>query len=286
MAQLLTFNLGTTGKASTTGYEFYDASGSSLGARSVTGVTEFGTSGIYFRTQSLPAGAVAVVWNDTDTGKWAADDAIALNDKTGYALTSAYDLAKTAAQAGDAMALTSGERTTLAASIWNALTSGMTTVGSIGKKLADWVVGQLAASQPDYAPAKAGDEMDLVNAPNATAVAAIQDGLATPDDIPTSDITGILADTDELQTDWANGGRLDLLLDAIKAVTDADGGANAIETGISKLQAIRALLAALAGVATGGNSTSIVLKNPAGDTTRVTLTVDADGNRSASVLNV
>lgn len=32
------------------------------------------------------------------------------NDKTGYALTAAYDLAKTAAQAGDAMALTSGER--------------------------------------------------------------------------------------------------------------------------------------------------------------------------------
>lgn len=30
----------------------------------------------------------------------------------------------------------------------------------------------------------------------------------------------ILADTDELQTDWANGGRLDLLIDAIKAKTD------------------------------------------------------------------
>lgn len=30
----------------------------------------------------------------------------------------------------------------------------------------------------------------------------------------------IEADTNELQTDWANGGRLDLLLDAIKAVTD------------------------------------------------------------------
>lgn len=30
----------------------------------------------------------------------------------------------------------------------------------------------------------------------------------------------ILADTDELQTDWTNGGRLDLILDAIKAMTD------------------------------------------------------------------
>ena len=43
------------------------------------------------------------------------------------------------AKAGDAMALTSGERTSLAGVIWNSLTSGMTTVGSIGKKLADKV---------------------------------------------------------------------------------------------------------------------------------------------------
>lgn len=37
-----------------------------------------------------------------------------VSDKTGYALTSAYDAAKTAAQAGDAMTLTSGERTSVA----------------------------------------------------------------------------------------------------------------------------------------------------------------------------
>jgi hypothetical protein len=39
--------------------------------------------------------------------------------------------------------------------------------------------------------------------------------------------TTIIADTNELQTDWANGGRLDLLIDAIKAVVDLlpDAGA-------------------------------------------------------------
>jgi len=37
----------------------------------------------------------------------------------------------------------------------------------------------LATLQPNYAPAKAGDQMDLVDAPNATAVTAIQNGLAT-----------------------------------------------------------------------------------------------------------
>lgn len=36
----------------------------------------------------------------------------------------------------------------------------------------------------------------------------------------THSLTDILGDTDELREDWTNGGRLDLLLDAVKAVTD------------------------------------------------------------------
>ncbi|WP_321377091.1 hypothetical protein [Trichococcus shcherbakoviae] len=38
----------------------------------------------------------------------------------------------------------------------------------------------LAASQPNYSPAKAEDKMDLINAPNATAIMAIQSGLSKP----------------------------------------------------------------------------------------------------------
>ena len=58
------------------------------------------------------------------------------------------------------------------------------------------------------------------------AVTEIQSGLATAaalatvDDFLDTEIAAILADTNELQTDWANGGRLDLLIDAIKAKTD------------------------------------------------------------------
>lgn len=43
-----------------------------------------------------------------------------------------------------------------------------------------------------------------------------------------ADIDLILADTGELQTDWVNGGRLDLLIDAIKAVTDLLPNAGAL----------------------------------------------------------
>lgn len=58
------------------------------------------------------------------------------------------------------------------------------------------------------------------------AVTEIQSGLALAADLATvagyldTEIAAILADTNELQTDWVNGGRLDLLIDAIKAKTD------------------------------------------------------------------
>jgi hypothetical protein len=52
------------------------------------------------------------------------------NDKTGYTLTSGYDPAKTAAQAGDAMALTSGERNSTADAFLNRDMSTGTDSGS------------------------------------------------------------------------------------------------------------------------------------------------------------
>src|SRR5206468_1500106 len=85
---------------------------------------------------------------------------------TGYALTSAYDPAKTASQAGDAMALTSGERTTLTAAIWAALTSGLSTAGSIGKRLVDFVTTLVYSAPPDpahYTNAR-GDLLDNLDA--------------------------------------------------------------------------------------------------------------------------
>lgn len=54
---------------------------------------------------------------------------------------------------------------------------------------------------------------DLATATNLSTVAGYLD----------TEIAAILADTNELQTDWTNGGRLDLLLDAILADTGTDG---------------------------------------------------------------
>lgn len=55
-----------------------------------------------------------------------------------------------------------------------------------------------------------------------------------------TDIDAILVDTNELQTDWVNGGRLDLLIDAIKAVTDALPQGGALTTLLANVAAILA----------------------------------------------
>lgn len=135
--------------------------------------------------------------------------------KTGYALTSAYDLAKTAAQAGDAMDLinvpnatalsaigtavwATGTRTltsfgTLVAdtatAVWSALTSAMTTVGSIGKLLVTNVdatassiktqtdlIGTNAADSPAAQTAQAAAGTAATQATAAAASAASADG--------------------------------------------------------------------------------------------------------------
>lgn len=82
---------------------------------------------------TLAAGAVTVGTN---------------NDKTGYALTAAYDPAKTASQVGDAMALTSGERSTLAGIIWANATRTLTSFGTLVADAATavWAAGSRTLS--------------------------------------------------------------------------------------------------------------------------------------------
>lgn len=57
---------------------------------------------------------------------------------------------------------------------------------------------------------------DMRGTDSAPTAAAIRSEI----DSNSTQLAAIVADTNELQGDWANGGRLDLLIDAIKAVTD------------------------------------------------------------------
>ena len=76
---------------------------------------------------------------------------------------------------------------------------------------------------------------------------------------------------------------------ALTGATSSPAAASAVwdtnaESGVTTLEAIQTLLATLAGEASGGGTSTIEFKNPAGDTTRVTMTVDTSGNRSAVTL--
>lgn len=79
---------------------------------------------------TLSSGTVTVGTNNDKTGYTAST----VSDKTGYALTAAYDLAKTAAQAGDAMALTSGERNSTADALLARNVSGGSSTGRTVKQ--------------------------------------------------------------------------------------------------------------------------------------------------------
>lgn len=106
------------------------------------------------------------------------------------------------AAVGSAMTLTSGERTAIANEVEaqiidetdseKVLTAITNKIASVNPSLGDLTLSAIAASVVGHA--------------SFTSLA--------------SNVTAALADTNELQTDWVNGGRLDLLIDAIKAKSD------------------------------------------------------------------
>jgi hypothetical protein len=67
--------------------------------------------------------------------------------------------------------------------------------------------------------AQTGDAYAIVNS-GTYGNSALKTLIDAVDDYIDSEVAAILADTNELQTDLTNGGRLDLLIDAIKAKTD------------------------------------------------------------------
>lgn len=113
--------------------------------------------------------------------------------------------------------------------------------------------------------------------PNAAADAAgglpISDAGGLDLDAQRTDVAAILADTNELQADWANGGRLDNILDARASQTTAD----AIETDTQNIQS--RLPAALV----GGRMDSDMQAAAAGVITATVIATDAiDGDALAA----
>jgi hypothetical protein len=86
----------------------------------------------------------------------------------------------------ETVAITPSDKSLMADVVWDEVQSGHTTAGTFGK-MVDTTISAIKT------------QTDTINWPT---------------------VTSIYADTNELQTDWVNGGRLDTTLDAIKAKTD------------------------------------------------------------------
>lgn len=125
----------------------------------------------------------------------------------------------------------------------------------------------LVASQPNYAPAKAGDAMSLTTGERAAVWASSTRTLTA---------AGFALDVNPV-TLAADG------LDAV-IVEAAAGGKAAINARQSLALTQNAAVAGVVTGATGGAAT-ILVKNPGGTVTRATLVVDEDGNRTVSSLN-
>jgi hypothetical protein len=136
----------------------------------------------------------------------------------------------------------------------------------------------LTAFAANYTAARAAylDELAAANLPTDVANVKAETAL-------------IVADTNELQTDWKNGGRLDLLIDAIKAITDtlviagiADAIHDEVVEGTTTLrQAVRLLLSHHTGKCSGGGTNTLVFRDIGDTKDRLTYTVNAVGDRSA-----
>lgn len=71
----------------------------------------------------------------------------------------------------------------------------------------------------------------------------------------------------------------------VAGVALSASGLNApiVETGLNAIDTMKLILASVAGTLSGAGTTTLIFKNPAGSATRLTVTTDADGNRTVVV---
>lgn len=167
------------------------------------------------------------------------------------------ELATSQAAADDATlaaiaALTIPSAATIADAVWDETLSGHVGSGSTGEALgAAGAAGDpwITALPGSYSSGQAGYIVGT-NLNATVSSRASQTSVDTIDDFLDTEVAAILADTNELQTDWANGGRLDLILDARASQTSVDDLPTNAELATSQAAADDATLAAIAAVDT------------------------------------
>ncbi len=175
--------------------------------------------------------------------------------------------------------------------IWDALTANLTTAGSIGKKLADWVIGTTQTGDSytivndasfgnaklvrSTTPANTFDVsatgeggLDFNNVKNATGATTLTN-ITIPLVTTATNLT-----TNNDKTGYA------LSASGITAIW-----AYVIEGAHTAVGYMRLFASALASVLSGAATTTVVIKDIDNTKTRITATVDSNGNRSAITLD-
>lgn len=130
-------------------------------------------------------------------------------------------------------------------------------------------------------------KVDVINVDLTSALAILNDLHDTHIPAIKTDTAAIKLKTDNLPSDPADESLLEAAIAAIPAAPTVDAILDeAVEGAYTLRQALRIMLASLAGKATGGGTATITFRNLADDKDRIVATVDVDGNRSAVVLDV
>ena len=150
------------------------------------------------------------------------------------------------------------------------------------------------------------DDIDAPTTWKASINTEVDNALNTA--IPGSPTSGSINErVKTLDEDWADGGRLDLIIDAILADTGTDGVAvssgtiNSIADGLldradgvepssggterTVREALRLILSACVGKLSGAATTTVAIRDTNDSKNRISATVDSDGNRSAVTLD-
>lgn len=136
----------------------------------------------------------------------------------------------------------------VADAVWDEPIAGHVDSGSTGEALSaaggagdPWITALPGAYSSGQAGFIVGTNLNATVSSRAS-----QASIDAVDDFLDTEVAAILADTNELQTDWANGGRLDNILDARASQTSVDDLPTNAELATSQAAADDATLAAIA----------------------------------------
>lgn len=254
-----------------------DTTGEYLGVFKTSGTADLNRVGALWVVGRSVESNVKSISDDTT----AANNAEAFFDGTGYAGTNNVIptvTTVTTVTTVNGLAANSVTASALATDAVAEIQSGLSTLDAAGVRAA---VG-LASANLDTQLTAIDDLID-------TEVAAIYSRIGAPAGASiAADIAAVKAETASILDDTGTAGVV-VASGSKTGYSLAAAGLDSIviETGVNARQAVSAIAAACAGVASGLATTTAVYRAAANSgTTRITATVDADGNRSAVTLNL